>query len=129
MSHPHEDLLRSAYAAFGQGDIPTVMATMAADIVWTVPGRTGFAGTYKGHDEVLGFFGKLMEAAEGTFTLEVLDVCANDSYVYAQVHETASRNGATLDQYGVHVWKMAGGKAVEFFGMSRDPYAEDEFFA
>src|SRR5689334_15227586 len=121
MTHPNEELFRSGYAAFARGDIATVMATMANDIVWTVPGRTAFAGTYKGHEEVLGFFGKLMEASEGTFTLEVVDMCANDDYVYAQVHETAVRGGATLDQHGVHVWKMAGGKAVEFFGMSRDP--------
>ncbi|MGH8270405.1 MAG: nuclear transport factor 2 family protein, partial [Steroidobacteraceae bacterium] len=51
----------SAYEAFAKGDVETVMSLLTDDIEYYVSGRSPASGTYKGKDEVLGLFGKMME--------------------------------------------------------------------
>ena len=47
---------QAAYQAFGAGDLEGVMKNMADDIEWIVPGNSTISGTYRGRDEVAGFF-------------------------------------------------------------------------
>src|SRR3954467_2495943 len=54
-------IVRSGYEAFGRGDIPAVLAVFSPDIQWHIAGRSSMAGTYKGHEEVVGFFTQLGE--------------------------------------------------------------------
>src|SRR5690349_6600378 len=91
------ELIRSGYEAFAAGDIPGVLAIFADDISWTIPGRSPLAGVYTGHDEVLGFFGQLMERSDGTFNLEISDVLDNGAdKVAVLVTEIAQRDAASL---------------------------------
>lgn len=64
--------------AFGQGDIPAVQALIAEDAVWHVPGSSSIAGSYTGHSEILGFFGKIMALSGGTFAVARQDTLASD---------------------------------------------------
>jgi ketosteroid isomerase-like protein len=41
----------------------------------------------------------------------------------------AEANGKSLDVRGCHVWDVRDGKAVEFWGIAFDAYAEDEFWS
>ena len=122
------DLVRSAYDAFVKGDIPAVLEAFSPDIRWHISGRSGLAGEYHGHDAVLGFFGQLMERSAGSFRLELVDVLGSADHVVALTRETGDRNGRHLDVQGVHVWRVADGKAHEFRGITDDQYAEDEFW-
>jgi ketosteroid isomerase-like protein len=58
-------IVKNGYAAFGRGDVPGLLALLAEDVVWDMPGD-GFplAGTYRGHEGVASFFQKLGEQAE-----------------------------------------------------------------
>ena len=40
MTHPHEDLLRRAYAAFARGDLDAYLSVCAASITFRVPDGT-----------------------------------------------------------------------------------------
>ena len=123
------ELIRSGYDAFGKGDIPAVLEVFSPDIRWRITGRSGLAGDYHGSDAVLGFFGQLTERSGGTFQLEVVDVLASEDHVVALTRETGERDGrARLDVGGVHIWRVADGKAVEFTGIADDQYAEDAFW-
>jgi ketosteroid isomerase-like protein len=62
--------MESAYAAFAQGDIPTVLQAFDKEILWRVPGRGPLSRDYHGHEEVLGFFKRVMELSGGTFSKE-----------------------------------------------------------
>ena len=125
-----EDLrvIQSAYEAFGRGDIPAVLEALSPDIQWHIPGRNSMAGTYKGHDEVVGFFTQLMERSGGTFNLEVNDWLASDQHVVVLVRETGQRDGKRLDVTGAHIWHLHDGKAVEFSFGSADQHAQDDFW-
>jgi ketosteroid isomerase-like protein len=126
-----EDLavIQRAYEAFGRGDIPAVLEGLSPDIQWHIPGRNPLAGTYKGHDEVVGFFTQLMERSGGTFNLEIDDWLASEQHVVVLVRETGQRDSKRLDVAGAHIWRLQDGKAVEFSFGSGDQSAQDEFWA
>src|SRR5665213_3498179 len=97
-------------------------------IGWTVSGRNKISGTYSGQEETFAFFGKLMELTDGTFAVGIHDLLASDDHVVVLAKETASRQGKSLESDDVHVWHIANGKAVEFWGISKDQHEVDEFW-
>src|SRR3954447_11408610 len=122
------NIVRTGYEAFGRADIPAVLAVFDAGIQWHISGRSGLSGTYKGHDEVVGFFTQLGERSGGTFNLEIHDMLASDDHVVVMTREKGEREGRTLDNPAVHVWHLRDGKAVEFWALMSDQYAQDEFW-
>jgi ketosteroid isomerase-like protein len=126
--HKNAALIRSGYDAFAKGDMDTINDIFADDIVWHIAGRSSLAGDYKGKQEVFTFFGQLAERSGGTFSIDLHDVIGNDEHVTALTRERGERDDKRLDVNGVHVWHVRGGKAVEFWGVPYDVYAEDEFW-
>jgi uncharacterized protein len=62
-------IVKDGYAAFRQGDIQGLLALFAEDIEWIVPGEgLPLAGTYSGLARVAGFFQKVSEMLEISFT-------------------------------------------------------------
>jgi ketosteroid isomerase-like protein len=125
-----EDLntVRTGYEAFGRGDIPAVLAIFDPSIAWHIPGRNSMSGTYKGPDEVVGFFTQLGERTGGTFNLEVHDMLASDDHVVVLARESGRGGGKSLDVNGAHIWHLRDGKAVEFWGIPSDQHAMDDFW-
>lgn len=122
------EVLQSGYQAFAAGDIPAVLAVFDPSIAWHQPGRNPVAGEYKGHDEVVGFFGKLMEASGGTFGLDVHHIAAAGDRTLALVTEHASRDGSQMSVSAVHAWRFANGKFTEFSNHYSDQAAVDAFW-
>lgn len=126
--HENAELIRGGYEAFGAGDLDAVARLFAPDIRWHIGGRSAISGTYAGHDEVFGFFGKLMEMTGGSFRLEIHDVLASDDHVVVLVRESASRGDRQLQMNEAHVWHVSGGLAREFWGFAEDQYEAQSFF-
>jgi hypothetical protein len=58
-------VVKEGYAAFGRGDVPGLLALMAEDVEWIIPGAgLPLAGTYRGPEGVANFFQKLSAEAE-----------------------------------------------------------------
>jgi ketosteroid isomerase-like protein len=129
MADTNAGLLRRAYDAFAQGDVPTVLETFSDEITWHVPGRSPLSGDYKGHSEVVGFFGTTMELSAGTFRVVVDEILAHGERVVALTTVSAERNGRRWSSPEVHVWQVVNGKAVEFREFQGDQQAEDEFWS
>jgi uncharacterized protein len=128
-AHDNGDLIRSGYEAFSKGDMETIAKIFAPGIRWTISGRNQISGTYDGQEATFAFFGRLMELTDGTFTVGVHDLLASDDHVVVLAKESASRNGKSLESDDVHVWHIADGQAVEFWGISKDQHEVDEFWA
>jgi ketosteroid isomerase-like protein len=130
VSQSNAEIISSGYEAFAAGDIPAVLAVFAEDITWKIPGRSPLAGTYNGHDEVLGFFQNLGERSGGTFHLDIQDVLDNgEDRVVLVVTVTAQREDRSLSQTAVHMWSVRDGKATSFQGISEDDYENDAFWS
>jgi uncharacterized protein len=128
-SSANQQLIERAYAAFAHGDVPTVLAAMADDILWHVPGRGPISGDFRGHEQVLGFFRRFMELSGGTFRIVVDDVLAKDDRVVVLVTESAQRLGRAWSSPQVHAWTVKDGKATVFWQFQGDQQTEDEFWS
>ena len=123
------DLIRRGYAAFARGDIAAVLAILAEDVLWHVPGRGPLARDYRGHGEVLGFFGRFMELCDQTFRIQIDDVLANSERVVVLCTESAQRLGRSWSSPQVHVWTVKNGRATVFWQFQGDQQTEDEFWS
>jgi len=128
--HPNAELVRKGLKAFANRDMGTVGQLFADDIVWHVPGNNPLSGTYKGKDEVFGFFARLGELSGGSFKLDVHDVVGNDEHVVALVRVSGSRpDGRTLEMPVAQVFHVRDGKVVEFWGTAEDQAKADAFWS
>jgi len=125
----NQALIERAYDAFARGDIPTVMATLAEDILWHVPGRGPLSRDYHGHADVLDFFRHFMELSEGTFRIAIDCILAKDDRVIVLVTESAQRGRRAWSSPQVHAWIFKDGKATVFWQFQGDQQTEDEFWA
>lgn len=125
------DNTRTAYAAFAAGDIATVLELVAPDCVWHVGGRSQLAGDYVGHEQILGYFGLLLELSEGTFTVTLDDVAesATTQMVTSVVSLTATRQGKTLQTRMILLGRSDdSGRLAECWWFTEDAYAVDAFW-
>jgi len=129
MAHPDEELLRTGYEAFGQGDLETVKEVFAEDIVFHVPGRGLISGEYRGPDAVFGFFAKGQELSGGTLRIELHDVAATDEHAIALQINRAERNGKTLEARVVAVYHVRDGRATEAWFLTDSQDENDEFWS
>ena len=127
--HPNLEAARTGYAAFAAGDMGTLGPMLADDVVWHVGGDNPLSGDYTGREEVLGFFGRLMQKTGGTFKNEIHDMVANDEHGIAIVEASARRNGKWIDDRAVHVFHMADGQITEFWNIATDQNAWDDFYS
>ena len=111
-------LAQSAYEAFGRGEMAALAELMADDIEWVNPGDPNViptAGTYRGKEEVLGWFGKLAEQVDFS-TFEPRDFIAQGDKVVSTVYAEATvrSTGRSDVQNEAHVWTFRDGKLAHF---------------
>jgi uncharacterized protein len=118
MSATNIAFVQSLYAAFGRGDIKSVIAGLASDVDWTVNGRRKdypMLGSWKGQDGVQKFFEGLAEHEEAVeFTpLEFFGaddrVCVLGHYAW-KIRKT----GRPVASDWVHIFTVRNGKVVRF---------------
>ncbi len=118
MSQQNADLVKSLYAAFGKGDVPTVLGAMDPAIEWNEAENFPYAdkNPYVGPQAVLeGVFMRLGGEWDGfgVAVEEVLD--AGDTVVALGRYGGAYRKtGTSIHAQFAHVWRLRGGKVVRF---------------
>lgn len=120
-----------AYKAFAEGDLPTVTSVLAPDCTWHVGGRSAIAGDYTGHDQTLGYFGKLFELTDGTFSVELTDLAElpMTGLVTCLVNARGTRNGTTITSRMIQLSRVdEDGILRECWWFQEDQYAADAFF-
>ncbi|HEX6472151.1 MAG TPA: nuclear transport factor 2 family protein [Streptosporangiaceae bacterium] len=128
--HPNAALARDAYAAIAKGDLDALRGQLLADdVVFHIPGHGPLGGDRHGKDEVLRFVAQLNERTKGGLQLEPYAILTNDDYAAALVRVKGQREGKALQDTGVHVFRIAGGKIAERWSYPGDLYKTDDFFA
>ena len=123
-------IMRNYVDSLGRGDMETVGALLADDVIWHQPGASHLSGLHTGKKEVFAHLGKFMELSGNTFRVTKVDaVMANDDRVAATMHFMAERPGRTLSMDGVDVMRIEGGTIKEVWLFSDDQAAEDAFWA
>ncbi|MBK5110555.1 MAG: nuclear transport factor 2 family protein [Thermoleophilia bacterium] len=70
--------LRQAYGDWIQGNPDPAVALLADDVTWALPGNSAVSGTYRGIEEVQGFWMSLAEHLRG---LEVHELLAGGDHI------------------------------------------------
>lgn len=127
--HPNAQFMRRLYQAFYEGDDEALHRLIADDAVWHVPGRSSLAGDHRGHEQIFGFFGKLMELSGGTFKAELHDITASDEHAVGLDKITGRRGDKELDMNLAMVVHISDGKITEAWDVIGDQYAWDDFWS
>ena len=123
--HPNAVMARQMADALSRGDMQTLDALLADDIVWHEIGR---AEPRRGK-------AALRAAAPGgggavyQITGALHDVVANDDHTIALIDATATRAGKTLTYRTAEIYHIRDGKIVERWAFSDDTAAITAFFA
>jgi ketosteroid isomerase-like protein len=98
------DALHAAQNEFYAGGSDAELRRLiTADVVWTVPGASPIAGTYRGIDEVCAYFARRRDLASGTFRMHRQDVLIGETRrMCALTDGTATLRGQE------HRWSTVG---------------------
>ena len=108
------DLVKQAYGAFEQGDIPGVLEVMSDDVQWNVADVLPQGGSANGKEEVGGFFQRLGELYED-LGLDIHDLIDGDNSVAGVgVGKGKLREGGDIEYGFVHVFDVEDGKVTRF---------------
>jgi uncharacterized protein len=112
------EIVRRAYAAFGGGDMPALLALFDPEIVWVNPGpeSLSYFGTHRGPAAIAkNVFGFLAENLQFE-VFEPREFFANETKVVVLLHMEAvvRRTGQRVVQEVAHVFSIRGGRVVAF---------------
>ena len=116
MSQANIEIVKNCYAAFGRGDIPTILASLAEDVDWSNPGEgLPTCGHRRGVAEVTQFFQTVGETWNFTAFEPREYIASNDAVVaIGSYSATAKATGKSVTTDWVMVWKFSGGKIAYF---------------
>ena len=124
--HPNEQVLRDADQAQIRGDVEAFGSFYVDDVIVHIPGRSSFAGDYKGKDQFLELFGRFMERAP-EYSFEPHAYLADDEHGVILQRSHFKRGNETLDSNDTFVCHFRDGKISEFWLLSEDNDAVDAF--
>jgi ketosteroid isomerase-like protein len=111
------ETVQAMYAAFGRGDIATLLEHVTDDVVWTHRGSIGlpYMGTFHGKQALLQWFGDVAEY-DGIQAFEPREFLAGPDHVTVLGWERtqALPGGGVFETDWVHVMNLRGGKVCRF---------------
>ena len=123
------DIARSYIQAVQTGDQAALGTLISPLVVWHQPGNNQFSGTKNGIAAFGAMFAAMMAKSGGTFAItQAHRYLANGDLVAIEIEFSATRDGATLNQPGIDLLRLEGGKIVEVWLFSSDPVQEDAFW-
>ena len=125
----NEALVRRIFDAFARKEGFALRGLFAEDAVWTVPGRSVMAGTYRGRDAIFRFLGRLPKETDGTYGSELLDVLVSGERAAALYRARGSRRDRTLELDQVLLFRIGDGLVQEVLALPSDPEEFEAFWA
>jgi uncharacterized protein len=118
MSEADIALIQSLYAAFGRGEIATIIAALAPDMEWRLNGSRSdypLLGTWKGPPGVQAFFDKLAEIQDfSEFSPREFFSAGDRVFVLGHYAATIRKTGRKAASDWVHIFTVQGGKVRAF---------------
>lgn len=127
--HPNALRVRALFRAFHERDLAAIRDALAEDAVWRFPGCNLLSGEHRGHGAILTFLAQVAQLTEGTFSLELEDVVANDRRAVALFRGHGRRAGRALDNPTCLVIELADGRATRISEFVWDLPSVDRFWS
>jgi ketosteroid isomerase-like protein len=110
------NIIADHYAASTRQDMATMMADVSPDVLWTEMAGFPCAGTWVGPEQVINHVFKVLGSEWTGYRFELQElVDAGDRIVgLGRYHGTYSKTGKSMQARVAHVWRVQGGKIVQF---------------
>jgi ketosteroid isomerase-like protein len=116
LSNPNVGLVQSLYAAFGRGDIDSIVASSTPDVAIGLDGRPKdfpFLGHHKGHAGMRDFFRILAEVHDITgFEPREFYADADKVFVIGWYSWIMKPSGVKGESGWFHIWTIRNGKVA-----------------
>jgi len=114
------NVIQEAYACFGRGDLPGLLALMTPDVDWEFQGDRAapYTGRVRGTAAVGEWFAAVAQA-DDIRAFEPREFFAGTDHVTVIGHErtVARATGREFECGWVHVFQLREGRVARFFGM------------
>jgi uncharacterized protein len=110
------DTARSAYEAFGRGDLAALQESFAEDAVWVTSDELPLGGAVEGREAIIGNFAQIPDYWT-SFSVEPEEFIDGGDYVTVRGTQRAGNDRGSFEAPYLHLMKFADGKVVrgEFF--------------
>ncbi|HSS03673.1 MAG TPA: nuclear transport factor 2 family protein [Solirubrobacterales bacterium] len=110
------DNARSAYEAFGRGDLAALQEDFAEDAVWVTSDELPLGGEVKGRDTIMGNFAQIPNYWT-SFSVEPKEFIDAGDYVVVKGTQRAGNDNGSFEAPFLHLLQFRDGKTVrgEFF--------------
>ncbi|HEY8083585.1 MAG TPA: nuclear transport factor 2 family protein [Solirubrobacterales bacterium] len=105
------DTARSAYDAFGRGDLESLKEMFAEDGVWVTSDELPLGGETRGRDAILGNFAQIPNYWS-SFSVEPEEFIDAGDYVVIRGTQRASNDNGDFEGAFLHLMKFEDGKVV-----------------
>ena len=123
------DIAKSYIKAVQTNDQPTLGSLLSPQVIWHQPGNNQFSGTKNGIAEFGAMMAAMMAKSDGSFAItHAHRYLANGNLVAIEIEFSGQRDGATVNQPGIDLLRIADGKIVEVWLFSSNPEQEDAFW-
>ena len=114
------EVVQSAYAAFGRGDVSAILSLIADDVEWKFCGSKGlpYTGTFRTKDEIAKWFASIPQV-DDILVFEPREfIPAGDKVTVLGWERTQARpSGKVFETEWVHVFTAREGRIVRFWGI------------
>ena len=111
-------VVQEAYAAFGRGDIPAVLSTLANGVEWLTPGPIDtlpLAGRRRDSEEVAQFSATLAETLEmEQFEPQEFIAQGDKVVVLGHFRYLVKATGSAIESDWAHIFTLDNGRTVSF---------------
>jgi ketosteroid isomerase-like protein len=115
---------------YSGGDEGELRDLLAADVAWHVPGSNAIAGTYRGHDEVIGYFTRRRSLAGKTFRITRRDVLTGDGNTIAALSDGEATFGDQVRRWStVGLYRVVAGQVAECWLLPTDTELFDRIWS
>ncbi len=118
MANANVTLVQSLYAAFGRGEIATIVNAMAPDSTWEIVGKASdfpTLGLRKGPAGVKSFFEDVAQHLAFTdFSPKEFYAVDDKVFVLGRYAMTVKKTGKPLASDWIHIFTIRGGKVTAF---------------
>ena len=113
------DTARSAYEAFGRGDLETLKEMLSEDGTWLTSDELPLGGESHGRDEIIGNFAQIPNYWS-SFSVEPEEFIDAGEWVVVRGTQRAGKDGGSFEAPFAHLMKFADGRIVrgEFYADS-----------
>jgi ketosteroid isomerase-like protein len=113
------DTARSAYEAFGSGDLPALQESFADDGVWVTSDELPLGGEVHGRDQIMANFAQIPNYWT-SFSVDPEEFIDAGDYVVVRGTQRAGNDKGSFESPFVHLMKFEDGKVVrgEFYSDS-----------